>query len=74
MTGNQAELCGAGNRIQVYKDNDWYFPSEADWENALLAFNATLGEALAAASEYLAALDELAASQLATRDLRAYLP
>lgn len=59
--GEATELCGAGNRIEVYKDSSWVFPQEAQLKAALLQWNASLADALQAADDIRDALQALQA-------------
>ena len=50
--GNSAELCGDGNRIQVYEDSTWIDPTAADLAAVLQLYNETLAQVLDAVSKY----------------------
>ncbi|KAL7940247.1 hypothetical protein V8C42DRAFT_338118 [Trichoderma barbatum] len=75
--GNQTEYCGAGNRIQIYADSSWSFPSQEDVTNALLAFNSTLYDVVIAINVYRSDLQQLKTYQSqslkAKRDLASFL-
>ncbi len=41
-SGNSSEICGAGNRVQVYQDQSWTAPSLAALITAAQAYNETM--------------------------------
>ncbi|KAL7941069.1 hypothetical protein V8C42DRAFT_361317 [Trichoderma barbatum] len=61
--GNQGEFCGAGNRIQVYTDSSWSFPSQDDITHALITFNSTLYDVVVSTKDYQDDLEQLKKDQ-----------
>jgi len=58
-TGNSTELCGGGNRIQIYKDSTWTDPTFAQLADAIEQYNASLAAARATISDYRNNIDTL---------------
>ncbi|KPM41386.1 hypothetical protein AK830_g5169 [Neonectria ditissima] len=50
--GDDSELCGNWNRVQVYSDSTWFSPTLAEVQAALKDFNETLAEAKSAVAQY----------------------
>lgn len=57
--GNSGEVCGGGNRIQVYKDTTWRVPPDADVADSFQALSDALAQAKADIQDYLAAVQAL---------------
>jgi hypothetical protein len=66
--GNNAELCGDGNRIQVYEDSTWIDPTAADLAAILQLYNETLAQVLDAVSKYKSDIAVLQAEQEQSQD------
>ena len=58
-TGNSTELCGGGDRIQIYKDSTWTDPTFAQLADAIEQYNASLAAARATISDYRNNIDTL---------------
>lgn len=50
--GNGAEVCGAGNRIEIYQDTTWTLPNQQQLVDALNKYNQTIASALDAITKY----------------------
>jgi hypothetical protein len=50
--GNPSELCGGGNRVQVYQDITWVVPTASQLVTALQQYNDTLAQAKDDVSNY----------------------
>ena len=46
--GNPSELCGNGNRLQLYQDTTWFSPTTQQLIDELTQYNATLASAQSA--------------------------
>ncbi|KAF3345304.1 hypothetical protein VdG2_06555 [Verticillium dahliae VDG2] len=57
-TGDAKQLCGDGNRIQVYQDETWFMPTIQQLVEDLKAYNETLKEARSAVAQYKEDLEE----------------
>ena len=62
-SGNSAEVCGAGNRISVYKDSAWFDPTAAMLVTSLQAYQTELNGALADINTYLSDVKALKATR-----------
>jgi hypothetical protein len=58
-TGNSTELCGGGDRIQIYKDSTWTDPTFVQLADAIEQYNASLAEGRAIISDYRNNIDTL---------------
>lgn len=67
--GNAQEVCGAGNRIQIYQDSTWFNPTTTDLANFLQEYTQSLTQAQAAIAAYHA--DILALQNALTNPSRA---
>ncbi|CRK21747.1 hypothetical protein BN1708_013200, partial [Verticillium longisporum] len=56
--GDAKQLCGDGNRIQVYQDETWFMPTIQQLVEDLKAYNETLKEARSAVAQYKEDLEE----------------
>jgi predicted Fe-S protein YdhL (DUF1289 family) len=50
--GDSTEICGGGNRIQIYEDTTWVLPTPQEVVDALTQFNSTVSQAQAAIAQY----------------------
>lgn len=50
--GNSLELCGNGNRIQIFQDTSWYVPSTRQLIDALNDYDSALSSARSAMQTY----------------------
>lgn len=50
--GNPSELCGNGNRLQLYQDATWYIPTVQELISELTNYNATLSVGRLAVQRY----------------------
>ena len=50
--GNNTEVCGGGNRIQIYRDFTWFDPSFTQLIDAIEQYNISVDTALSAIADY----------------------
>ncbi|PYI31449.1 hypothetical protein BP00DRAFT_474956 [Aspergillus indologenus CBS 114.80] len=58
-SGNTAETCGGGNRVQIYADRTWEDPTYAELADAVHQYNASVWQALQVLESYQGHLETL---------------
>ncbi|RAH81716.1 hypothetical protein BO86DRAFT_399552 [Aspergillus japonicus CBS 114.51] len=58
-SGNTAETCGGGNRVQIYADRTWEDPTYAELADAIHQYNASVWQALQVLESYQTHLETL---------------